>query len=159
MAHRKWYENKQPPGTAGPGNMLGCCLVSFYFLWAIHPIRPLQSNECDCDRNRKLSSYLPIIRKTARKFHPHLWRTHSAETFHLSPEEKEVLSLFLHPSIYYSALETSVRSLSLSLSLSLCLSLPLSFSDYTILLTQPRASTGMLRKFAKVNCTFCLITH
>ena len=35
MAHRKWKETKQQPGTAGPGNMLGCCLVSFLFLWAI----------------------------------------------------------------------------------------------------------------------------
>ena len=35
MAHRKWKETKQHPGTAGPDNMLGCCLVSFHFLWAI----------------------------------------------------------------------------------------------------------------------------
>ena len=35
MAHRKWKETKQQPGTAGPDNMLGCCLVSFHFLWAI----------------------------------------------------------------------------------------------------------------------------
>ena len=35
MAHRKWKETKQQPGTAGPGNMLGCGLVSFHFLWAI----------------------------------------------------------------------------------------------------------------------------
>ena len=41
MAHRKWKEAKQLPGTAGPGNMLGCCLIYFHFLWAIHPIRPV----------------------------------------------------------------------------------------------------------------------
>ena len=41
MAHRKWKEAKQLPGTAVPGNMLGCCLISFHFLWAIHPIRPV----------------------------------------------------------------------------------------------------------------------
>ena len=35
MAHRKWKETKLQPGTAGPGNMLGCCFVSFHFLWAI----------------------------------------------------------------------------------------------------------------------------
>ena len=35
MAHRKWKETKQQSGTAGPGNMFGCCLVSFHFLWAI----------------------------------------------------------------------------------------------------------------------------
>ena len=28
-------ETKQQPGTAGPGNMLGSCLVSFHFPWAI----------------------------------------------------------------------------------------------------------------------------
>ena len=32
---------KKLPGTAGPGNMLGCCLIYFHFLWAIHPIRPV----------------------------------------------------------------------------------------------------------------------
>ena len=41
MAHRKWKEAKQLPDTAGPGNMLGCCLIFFHFLWAIHPIRPV----------------------------------------------------------------------------------------------------------------------
>ena len=25
MAHRKWKETKQQPGTAEPGSMLGCC--------------------------------------------------------------------------------------------------------------------------------------
>ena len=35
MARRIWKETKQQPGTAGPGNMLGSCLVSFHFLWAI----------------------------------------------------------------------------------------------------------------------------
>ena len=34
-AHRKWKETKQQPRTAGPGNMLGCCLVSFHFLLTI----------------------------------------------------------------------------------------------------------------------------
>ena len=38
MAHRKWKEAKQLPDTAGPGNMLVCCLISFHFLWAIHPV-------------------------------------------------------------------------------------------------------------------------
>ena len=35
MAHRVWRETKQQPGTAGPGNMLDCCLVSFHFLSTI----------------------------------------------------------------------------------------------------------------------------
>ena len=29
LPHRKWREIHQQPGTAGPGNMLGCCLISF----------------------------------------------------------------------------------------------------------------------------------
>ena len=47
MAHRKWKETKQLPATAGPGNTLGCSLVSFHFLWAIHPIRPVQGGPSD----------------------------------------------------------------------------------------------------------------
>ena len=35
MAHRIWKETKQQPGTAGPGNMLGFCFISFHFLWVI----------------------------------------------------------------------------------------------------------------------------
>ena len=27
-----------------PGNLLGCCLLSFHFLWAIHPIRPVDGD-------------------------------------------------------------------------------------------------------------------
>ena len=35
IAHRKWKETNLHPGTAGQGNMLGSCLVSSHFLWAI----------------------------------------------------------------------------------------------------------------------------
>ena len=35
MAHWILKETKQQLGSAGTGNMLGCCLVSFHFLWAI----------------------------------------------------------------------------------------------------------------------------
>ena len=35
IAHRIWKETKQEPATAEPGNMLGGCLVSIHFLWAI----------------------------------------------------------------------------------------------------------------------------
>ena len=42
MSHRKQKETKQQPGTAGPGNMLGCCLVSLHFLCDIHFIHPVQ---------------------------------------------------------------------------------------------------------------------
>ena len=35
MTHGIWKETKQEPSTAGTGNMLGSCLVSFHFLVAI----------------------------------------------------------------------------------------------------------------------------
>ena len=35
ISHRKWKETKLLPGTAGPCKRLGCCLVSFHFLWTI----------------------------------------------------------------------------------------------------------------------------
>ena len=38
MSQRKRGETKQQPGTAGPGNILGCCLVSLCFLRDIHSI-------------------------------------------------------------------------------------------------------------------------
>ena len=44
MAHRKWKETKLQPGTAGPGNMLGCCLFSFHILWAILCPQAVQSS-------------------------------------------------------------------------------------------------------------------
>ena len=33
MANRKWIETEQQPGTAEPGNMLGCCIIYFHFRW------------------------------------------------------------------------------------------------------------------------------
>ena len=33
MAQRKWKDTKLQSGTAGPGNMLGCCSIPFHFLW------------------------------------------------------------------------------------------------------------------------------
>ena len=33
LPHGKWKEIKQQPGTAGPGNMLGCCLIFLHFPW------------------------------------------------------------------------------------------------------------------------------
>ena len=39
MAHRKWKESKQQPSMLP---VPGCCSISFHFLWAIHPIRPVQ---------------------------------------------------------------------------------------------------------------------
>ena len=33
LPHRIWKEIKQQPGTDGPGNMHGCCLIYFHFRW------------------------------------------------------------------------------------------------------------------------------
>ena len=41
MAHRKWKESKQQPSKLPGPAVPGCCLISFHFLWAIHPIRPV----------------------------------------------------------------------------------------------------------------------
>ena len=56
IAHRKLKETKQEPGTAGPGNMLGCCLVSFYFLFPhpVHDLRIITHKSC------KLISHLNV---------------------------------------------------------------------------------------------------
>ena len=57
MAHRIWKESKQQPGTAEPGNMLGCCLISFYFLWAILSMTTVHSEglQQDCAPLRCIS--------------------------------------------------------------------------------------------------------
>ena len=41
MWHMKQKETKQAPGTSGPGNILGCCLVSPRLLCDIHSIHPV----------------------------------------------------------------------------------------------------------------------
>ena len=47
MSHRKQKETKQQPGTAGPGNILGCFLVSLRFPCSIHSIHSvLMSAKC-----------------------------------------------------------------------------------------------------------------
>ena len=69
MAYRKWKECKQQPGTAGPGNMLGCCLIYFHFLWAIHPIRPVQIG-LYITKASKLQSE---VRTRSLAVHPHLF--------------------------------------------------------------------------------------
>ena len=58
MSHRQWKETKQQPGTAGQGNILGCCLVSSCFLCDIHPEceTPLAKRgymDMDGDKERK----------------------------------------------------------------------------------------------------------
>ena len=42
MSHRKWRDTKQQPGTGGPGNILGCCLVSLRFLCDLHTIHNVE---------------------------------------------------------------------------------------------------------------------
>ena len=59
------------PGTAGPGNMLGYCLVSFHFLWAIlststvHPSNIWESYsrawELGCLSGRLLAQFVPEL--------------------------------------------------------------------------------------------------
>ena len=41
MLHRKWQGTKQLPSMLPGPAVPGCCLISFHFLWAIHPIRPV----------------------------------------------------------------------------------------------------------------------
>ena len=43
IVDRIWKKTKQQPSTAGPGNILGCCLVSFHFLWFILSIHSVVS--------------------------------------------------------------------------------------------------------------------
>ena len=44
MAHRKWKETKQLPSMLPGPAVPGCCSLYFHFLWAIHPIRPVQAS-------------------------------------------------------------------------------------------------------------------
>ena len=43
MANRKWKASKQQPSMLSGPAVPGYSLVSFHFLWAIHPIRPVLS--------------------------------------------------------------------------------------------------------------------
>ena len=88
MAHRKWKEAKQLPSTAGPGNMLGCCLIYFHFLWAIHPIRPVLLSPQPKHRLELGALFLdtPCIRWTC----PHHHSGVTTLTFLLTPLRKAV---------------------------------------------------------------------
>ena len=44
MSYRKRKETKQQTGTAGPGNILGCCLVSLHFLCDIYSIHSVHDS-------------------------------------------------------------------------------------------------------------------
>ena len=50
VADRIWKEFKQLPSTAVTDNMLGCCLVSFNFLWAILSMSTVELLTCDTYR-------------------------------------------------------------------------------------------------------------
>ena len=56
MAHRKWKEIKQQPDTAEPGIMLGCCLNSFHFQWAILSTSTVYLHRCS-----ESPSYIQMI--------------------------------------------------------------------------------------------------
>ena len=85
MAYRKWKECKQQPSTAGPGNMLGCCLIYFHFLWAIHPIRPVYVIE---PRSTVLSTWANL-----RQLNPTSWQ--QCQKNFLPPEDREQRALLL----------------------------------------------------------------
>ena len=59
IAHRKWKETKLQPGTAGPGNMLGCCTISFHFRWAI--LCPQAVERGEARTRQKQTDMLSII--------------------------------------------------------------------------------------------------
>ena len=61
MAHRKCKETKQQPGTAEPGNMLGCWFNSFHFLWAI-----LSTSTVQC--STYITSYYRSLHKSKDNF-------------------------------------------------------------------------------------------
>ena len=81
MAHRKWKETKQEPGTAGPGIMLGYCLVSFHFLWAILStstvLRSVDLWARKCVKNVPLfvAQFLALISKYYQKIHKPEYRS------------------------------------------------------------------------------------
>ena len=66
MAQRKWKDTKLQPGVAGPGNMLGCCLISFHFLWAILSTNTVLTRERTTDADRRPWIFFPssdLLRK------------------------------------------------------------------------------------------------
>ena len=65
----KLKETKLQPGTAGPGNRLGCCLVSFHFMWAI--LCPQAQNDVGESDNcsRTFDTYFRWQRHTIGRIH------------------------------------------------------------------------------------------
>ena len=58
LLHRKWREIQLQPGTAGPGNMLGCCLIYFHFLWGKLSTRTVQCTVPETVLSSKFSSFI-----------------------------------------------------------------------------------------------------
>ena len=56
MTHRKWKEIKQQPSMLPGPAVPGSCLASFHFLWAIHPIRPVEKQARERGGRRVSSS-------------------------------------------------------------------------------------------------------
>ena len=53
LPHRKWRGIQQQPGTAGPGNMLGCCLIYIHFLWGKLSTRTVVVSYLCINQNQK----------------------------------------------------------------------------------------------------------
>ena len=59
--HRKWREIQQQPGTAGPGTMLGCCLIFLLFLWGKLSTRTVLDDFIVRTKSRKRAAELRDI--------------------------------------------------------------------------------------------------
>ena len=66
MAHRKRKETKQQPSMLPGPAVPGCCLVSFHFLWAIQPIRPVSRASSHMQLQAKAS--IVVECKRGRRF-------------------------------------------------------------------------------------------
>ena len=78
LPHRKWREIQQQPGTAGSGNMLGCCLIFLHFLWGKLSTRTVYVTHLRCTLFLDHSLHhdipilhLPILQKSSYSL-PHL---------------------------------------------------------------------------------------
>ena len=60
LTNRKWREIQQQPGTSRPGNMLGCCLIPFHFLWSKLSTRTVEVGIIQ-HKNNTLERYLLCI--------------------------------------------------------------------------------------------------
>ena len=70
MTHRKWKESKQQPSILPGSAVSGCYLVSFHFLWAIHPIRPLDHLPVEKILFRNFLTFSPFILGAPISYYP-----------------------------------------------------------------------------------------